>query len=107
MGKPWLSLYEQELEDLCLDDEAGSKGQHKLSTRPLCLSGMVHEILLVVIAAFTGASFLLLQRATMVLTDTVRHSLLLDISDVSWMSASSGYVSCTAHIPFQIQKRPV
>ncbi|KAJ4422685.1 hypothetical protein N0V82_002689 [Gnomoniopsis sp. IMI 355080] len=99
MGKPWVSLYEQELDDLCLDDEAGTEGQQKLSTRPLCLSGPVHEVLLVVIAAFTGASFSLLQRATMVLTDTVRHSLLLDMSDVSWMSASSGLTAAIFLLP--------
>lgn len=99
MGKPWLNFSEQQLDDLRLDDEAGAEDQQLLSSRPQCLSGPVHEVLLVLVAAFTGASFLLLQRAMMVITNTVRHSLLLDLSDVSWMSASPGYVPCTAHGP--------
>lgn len=95
MGKPWLSLSEQQLDELSLDEEASSEGHQQPSSRPQCLSGPAHEVLLVLVAAFTGASFLLLQRATMVLTDTIRHSLQLDLSDMSWMSASSGYVPCT------------
>lgn len=89
MAKLWLSLSEQ-MDDIHLDDDArAEKGRHP-STRPDSLSGPVHEILLVLVAAFIGASFLLLQRATMVITDTIRRSLLLNMSDVSWMSASSG-----------------
>lgn len=99
MGKPWLSLSEPQLDELSLDEEASSEGQQQPSSRPQCLSGPVHEILLVLVAASTGASFLLLQRATMVLTDTIRHSLQLDMSNMSWMSASSGYVLCTAWVP--------
>ncbi|KAJ4396602.1 hypothetical protein N0V93_000823 [Gnomoniopsis smithogilvyi] len=99
MGKPWLSLSEQQLDDLCLDDESDSEGQQESTSRPQCLFGPVHEILLVVIAAFTGASFLLLQRTTMVLTDTVRHSLLLDMSEVSWMSAGSGLTGAIFLLP--------
>lgn len=104
MGKPWLSLSEQHLDELSLDEEASSEGQQQPSSRPQCLSGPAHEILLVLVAAFTGASFLLLQRTTMVLTDTIRHSLQLDMSDMSWMSASSGYVLCTGWIPNAIYK---
>lgn len=104
MGKPWLSLSEQQLDELSLDEEASSEGQQQPSSRPQCLSGPAHEILLVLVAAFTGASFLLLQRATMVLTDTIRHSLQLDMSDMSWMSASSGYVLCIVWVPNAIYK---
>lgn len=103
MGKPWLNSSEQQLDDVYLDDEACVEGQQKTSGRPPCFSGLVHEVLLVVVAAFTGASFLLLQRATVVITDTVRHSLLLNMSDVSWMSTSSGYVVCPARVPLHSQ----
>lgn len=89
MGKLWLSSSEQ-LDDVRLDDNARAERGHRRSSRPDNLVGPMHEILLVLVAAFIGASFLLLQRATMVITDTVRHSLLLDMSEVAWMSASPG-----------------
>lgn len=89
MGKLWPSSSEQ-MDDVHLVDNAHAERGPRRSTRPDSLSGLVHEILLVLVAAFIGASFLLLQRATLVITDTVRHSLQLPMSDVAWMSSSSG-----------------
>lgn len=89
MGKLWLSSSEQ-LDDVRLDDNARDERGRRRTSRPDSLVGPIHEILLVLVAAFIGASFLLLQRATMVITNTVRHSLLLDMSAVVWMSASPG-----------------
>lgn len=89
MGKLWLGSSEQ-LQDVRLDDSARDESGRRRSSRPDSLDGPLHEILLILVSAFIGASFLLLQRATMVITNTIRHSLLLDMSAVAWMSASPG-----------------
>lgn len=77
------------LQDICLDDNAHAEQQHP-STRPACLRGPVHEILLVMVAAFIGATFLVLQRGTVVITGSLKHSLSLSASGTSWITASSG-----------------
>lgn len=91
-----LSMSEQ-LHDIQLDGGGAEQdhGHHRRSTRPGSVSGPMHEVLLILVAALVGASFLLLQRAILVINDTVRHSLRLDMSDVAWMSSSSGYMLAT------------
>lgn len=90
--RPWTgSSAEEKLDEISLEDgpEAGTK---RKSTRPECLSGPIHEILLILVAAFIGATFLVLLRGMMVITDTVRHSLGTTISATVWMTAGPGWV---------------
>lgn len=77
------------LQDIRLDDNAHAEQQHH-SSRPACLRGPVHEVVLVVVAAFVGATFLTLQRGTIVITDSLKHSLSMDASGTSWIISSSG-----------------
>lgn len=88
---PPVSSSADDLQDIRLDDNAHAEQQH-LSARPGCLCGPVHEILLVIVAAFVGATFLTLQRGTIVITDSLKHSLSIDVSGTSWITASSGLV---------------
>lgn len=90
LEKHWTDSFSTEdLQDVRLDDGAQSECQRK-STRPECISGIFHEILLALVTAFIGATFLILQRSSMVVTDTVRHSLGTDMSATAWMLASPG-----------------
>lgn len=92
MRKPWASSSSTEdLDEIQLDDTIQLEDQCKPG-RPECLCSPVHEMLVVLVAAFIGATFLVLQRAMMVITDTVRHSLWQDMSTTAWMTASPGYV---------------
>lgn len=90
LEKPWADgSTEDDLQDVSLDDNTPAQSQRK-STRPGCVSGASHEILLVLVSAFIGATFMILQRGTMVITDTVRHSLGIDMSATAWIVASPG-----------------
>ena len=86
-----LSSCPDDLEDVRLDDNAHAEQQNR-STRPGCLHGPIHEILLVVVAASIGATFLVLQRGTIVITDSIKQSLSMDAPGTSWITASSGWV---------------
>ncbi|ROV99571.1 hypothetical protein VPNG_07726 [Cytospora leucostoma] len=86
------------LQDICLDDDAHAEQQHP-STRPPCLRGPVHEILLVIVAAFIGATFLVLQRGTIVITESLKHSLSLSASGTTWITASSGLTAGVFFLP--------
>lgn len=90
MRKPWSSSSsEEDLDDIHLDDNVQLEDQRR-SSRPECLPGPIHEIFLILVAALTGATFLILQRAIMVITNTVRQSLQLNMSAVAWLTAGSG-----------------
>lgn len=92
MPKYWAQgISDEALDDIHLDGNAQLEKQSK-SSRPACLRGPIHEIFLVLVASLVGATFLFLQRAMMVLTDTLRHSLWQEMSTVVWMIASPGYV---------------
>lgn len=80
-----------DLEDIRLDDDAHAEQQRR-PTRPGCLHGASHEVLLVTVAAFIGATALVLQRGTVVITGSLRHSLSMDTPGTSWITASSGWV---------------
>lgn len=99
MRKPWASSSsEEDLDDIHLDDAAHLEDQRK-SSHPECLRGPFHEMALVLVAAFTGATFLVLQRAMMVITDMVRHSLWQGMSTTAWMAASPGYAPALSRSP--------
>ncbi|KUI56619.1 hypothetical protein VP1G_04040 [Cytospora mali] len=87
-----------DLQDIRLDDNAHAEQQHH-STRPACLHGPIHEILLVIVAAFIGATFLILQRGTIVITDSLKHSLSMDEAGTSWITASSGLTAGVFLLP--------
>lgn len=90
MGGPWTEdVSHQGLHDVRLDEDVEAKG-HRAVTRPKQLRGVVHELALVLVAAFIGATFLILQRGTVVISDTVRHSLGMDTVATSWITSSSG-----------------
>lgn len=90
-------ISDEDLDDIHLDDNTQLEYQGK-SSRPACLRGPIHEIFLVLVASLIGATFLFLQRAMMVLTDTLRRSLWQEMSTVVWMIASPGYV-CSYLVP--------
>lgn len=97
MRKLWTSdSSRDDLDDIELDDTGQSNG-HCESNRPGCLRGLGHETILVIVAAFVGASFLFLQSAAMIMTDTVRHALWQDIPTTVWMTASPGYRHVLSH----------
>lgn len=90
MGGPWIKdCLHENLQDIRLNEDAEDEG-YRVVTRPEQLHGMAHELALVLVAAFIGATFLILQRGTMVITDTVRHSLSMDTVAISWITSSSG-----------------
>lgn len=82
-----------ELHDVFLDDGDPVEAQGRKSTRPQCLQSIFHEISLVLVAAFIGATFLVLQRGTVVITKSIKETLSMDASGTSWITASSGSVS--------------
>lgn len=88
MTPPYSST--DDLHDILLDDDAHVEEQQHYSTRPGCLRGPVHEVLLVIVSAFIGATFFVLQRGTIVITGSLRHSLSMDTPGTSWITASSG-----------------
>lgn len=90
MGGPWIKDSSHEnLHDVRLNEDVEEEG-HCNVTQPEQLHGMVHELALVLLAAFIGATFLILQRGTVVISDTVRHSLDMDTVAISWITSSSG-----------------
>lgn len=90
MGGPWTKdSSHQDLHDIRLDEDVEVKSQCEVP-RPIRLHGAVHEVALVLVAAFIGSSFLVLQRGTVVISDTVRHSLGMDTVATSWITSSSG-----------------
>lgn len=93
MGGPWeKDSVHQTLQDVRLHEDTEAEGQHDI-TRPNQLRGVAHELAVVLLAAFIGATFLILQRGTVVISDTVRHSLDMDTASTSWITSSSGYVN--------------
>lgn len=89
MRKPWAdSSSREDLDDVHLDDTAHLEDQRQAG-RPECLQGPVQELFLALVAAFIGATFLILQRAMMLMTQTIRHSMWLDMSTTIWITASS------------------
>ncbi|ROV91352.1 hypothetical protein VMCG_09694 [Cytospora schulzeri] len=96
MTPPSSSL--DDLQDIRLDDNAQAEQQHR-STRPGCLCGPLHEILLIIVAAFVGATFLTLHRGTIVVTDSLKHSLSMDASGTSWITASSSLTAGVFLLP--------
>lgn len=95
---PPSSSTDDDLQEIRLDDNAHAELQCR-STRPVCLCGPVHEILLVIVAAFIGATFLTLHRGTIVITDSIKHSLSMDTSSTSWIPAGSGLTAGVFLLP--------
>lgn len=92
MRGPWTeNSSRQSLDDVRLDEDVEAEGQCG-ATRPEQLQGVMHELALVLVMAFIGATFLILQRGTVVISDTVRHSLGMDTVATSWITSSSGQV---------------
>lgn len=90
MRGPWKKeSSHQDLHDIRLDEDVEAKSECE-ATRLDRLHGTMHELALVLVAAFIGASFLILQRGTVVISDTVRHSLGMDTVATSWITSSSG-----------------
>ena len=77
------------LEDICLDEP--TEYLERSQGRPGCFKNALHEILFVVFCTLAGATFPFLQRSTVVVTDSIRKDLGMTQSQVSWISASSGY----------------
>lgn len=102
MGGPWTKdSSHQDLHDIRLDEDVEAKSQCEVP-RPIRLHGAVHEVALVLVAAFIGSSFLVLQRGTVVISDTVRHSLGMDTVATSWITSSSGQAIFIHHTGLHI-----
>jgi hypothetical protein len=81
-----------ELDDIGLDEPRPEHDDATAITtsRPACLRNVVHEVLFVLVCTFVGASFVFLQRATVILTEVLKTKLGMSSSEVSWITASSG-----------------
>lgn len=90
MKGPWTNNDSRDdLHVIRLEDSVQAKDQRS-STRPCHLHGAVHEVALILVAVFVGATFLILQRGTAAITNTVRYSLGMDAAAISWVPSSSG-----------------
>lgn len=79
-----------ELDDVRLNDVP--EAPKNANNRPECFKNVWHEAVFVLVCTFAGASFMFLQRATVVLSQTLRDVLDMSQGGTSWTTAGSACV---------------
>ncbi|KAH8671146.1 major facilitator superfamily domain-containing protein [Xylariales sp. PMI_506] len=93
---------EDELEDVCLDEETELEQRDSLPTgvRPLGIRNFFHECLFVALIALAAASSVFVQRSVTVIVPDIGNALHLSPAEVAWINGAYGLTTGAFLIPF-------
>ncbi|KAF3018108.1 hypothetical protein E8E14_007059 [Neopestalotiopsis sp. 37M] len=92
--------FREELEDVCLNEDAKAPAPLPPGTRPDVLTNIVHECFFVALIAFAAASSVFLQRSMIVVAADINKSLDMSPAETAWVSGASGLTTGAFLIPF-------